>query len=339
MRRIASISVCWVLALASGAAAQHSITLRPVARISAGAPVRLGDVAEVAGPRAEELAAYPIMPSAAAGAQRVSPDELRAMLAGAELNWSGTTLSGAFCEIIAAKPVERKSAPVVAAPAAEAAVAADSVRAALTGRIAAIVAAEPTDLRLTYSEQDAEVLSATVGGRTLEVRTVGTSERMALGLTLYEGDRIVLSKTIRVGVEVRRRVALAAGPKRRGEVLTESDVTVETQWLPPGVVACPPERAIGAAVRNRLAPGELITEADLAPPVVVEKGDQVMVRCVSGGVVVAMRARALTDAKDGEIVQLQSVDRPGSTFEARMEGRGRAVLLATQAKKTRKESK
>jgi flagella basal body P-ring formation protein FlgA len=127
-------------------------------------------------------------------------------------------------------------------------------------------------------------------------------------------------------------VALSAGAKRRGEVLRSEDIAAETRWVAPGVETCAPERVIGAAVRNRLAPGEVITEADLAPPVVVEKGDQVMVRCVAGGVAVAMRARALSDAKDGGLVQLQSVDRPGSTFEARMDGPGRAVLVATQTR-------
>jgi hypothetical protein len=185
---ISALAGVWLGAAALG---QTSITLRTSARVDAARPVLLGDVARVEGERAEELAAAVVLPAAPSRGQAITADELRALLRPAGVNWGVTTLNGRSCTVVAVSaPAEQPPGP----ESAPAVVAADSVRAALTGRIAAVLGVELESLRLTFSDQDRELLDTPAAGRTLEVRTVGASERMALAVTLYEGDRIVLSR-------------------------------------------------------------------------------------------------------------------------------------------------
>ncbi len=333
MKRLTAITI--LLGLAAPALAQNSISLRPAARVEAGRPVLLGQVAVLGGEGAEGLATIEVLATAPAGGGTISTDELRRLLAPAKLSWGSTTLSGSACRLIVAEVAAAAAPAARHEPSESSSVLPDSIGEALAARIGAMVDAAPEDLRLDFAEGDRDLLDTAVAGRALEVRTVGASERMALAVTLYEGDRIAVSKSIRVGVLIRRDVCTAVGARRRGEILGDSDVTTERRWLSPAARPAPRGRVVGAAVRGRLLPGELITEQHLAPPVIVQKGDQVMVRCLAGSVVVTMRARALGDAREGETVPLESLDRPGSTFEARMDGRGRAVLLSARPPRAR----
>ena len=332
MRRgLAILGVAVLLALAGAARGQTSVTLRPVAVVPAGGPVRVGDVALVGGPDAERIRAIEVPGEMLGRGRPVAVEELRRLLSEAGVNWSTTTLRGGMCVVRLVAPaggrtpVEEDSGEPGAAPAEE------RIREALALRIAQILRAEPADVRVEFSPGDAELLDLAAGGRTVEVRVVGASERMSLAVTVYEEGRIIASRTIRAAVQVRRQVVLASAVKRRGEVLGERDLTRDVQWVPPNSGAVPPERAIGAAVKSRLNAGEVITEDDLTAAVVVNKGDQVMVRALAGTVSVMTRARALAPARDGELVQLAALDDAKRVMTARMEGRGRAVLVATPA--------
>jgi flagella basal body P-ring formation protein FlgA len=329
--RLWSIVVLVLGGLTAAASGQGAIVLRGQAAVPPGEPVLLRHIALLQGADAEALGDVELSPPSPRGGE-LSIEDVRSRLNAAKVNWSRLTLRGGTCRWTPAAPPPPSPAP----PASEQSgpTESNSVRAAVERRIAQILQVEPTELRLSFAGADEDILKLTVTGRTLEIKPTGASDRLPLALTLYEHDRIVASKTIRVGVLVQREVAIAAVAKRRGETINEEDVTFARQWLGPTSVSTPREQVIGAAVRNRLAPGELITESLLTPAHVVNKGDQVLVRVVSGTVVLTTRARALAAAKDGEIVELQAVDGSNRTFSARMDGRGRAVLVATQATDT-----
>jgi flagella basal body P-ring formation protein FlgA len=326
-----------LLALAATARAQTTITLRPSAAVAPGSTVLLGQISEIRGPEANSLASVEVL--SRAHPQTLSIEEVRRTLNAAKVNWGQLTLTGNSCVLSVADPAAA-TAPAshtTQPPAPAQATDPGTVRAALSVRIAQILRAEPADLRLAFYDADSEILNLPVTQRTLEVKSTGFSDRLSLALTLYDQDHIAASKTIRVGVQVRRNVLVAAAAKRRGDILSDADFTAQSQWLGPASTPATREQALGSALKSRLAPGEIITEAHLAAPVIVNKGDQVIVRCLAGSVVVTTRARALADARDGEIVQLQAIDSPGRTFAARMDGRGRAVLVSTTTK-SRRES-
>ncbi|MEX2217771.1 MAG: flagellar basal body P-ring formation chaperone FlgA [Phycisphaerales bacterium] len=315
------------------ARAQSTISVLPSARVEPGRPVLLSQVATLAGPEAEALASTIIVPILRGSADAtVSLDQLRAALDGAPgINWGRLALRGSSCRIITA-PAPASPAPPPGRPTSTEKPAHDAatIRAAVAHRIAQVARAAPADLRLAYAPEDHPFLDQAVGGRALEIRLTAHADRLPLAITLYDGDRIAASRTIRVGVEVRRTVAVAGVAKRRADLLAPEDLTTEQRWLPLTAAPAAAEQAVGASVATRLVPGQMITAADVTPPFVVAKGDHVTVHCVSGGVVLTTRARATGPARDGELVELQSLDAK-RRFQARMNGRGRAVIAAEPA--------
>jgi flagella basal body P-ring formation protein FlgA len=128
-------------------------------------------------------------------------------------------------------------------------------------------------------------------------------------------------------------VCTATNPKRKGETLAREDLSTDTQWMPLSSAAATAEQLAGAVLRNRLNPGQAISADDVAPPVVVSKGDQVTVHCISGSVVVTTRARAVTSGHDGEVIEFEALDSK-RRFTARMNGKGQAVVAAPQSTET-----
>jgi flagella basal body P-ring formation protein FlgA len=142
---------------------------------------------------------------------------------------------------------------------------------------------------------------------------------------------VLAHQTIDAQAEVRQIVAIARTPIRRGETITAADVAFEPQWIASTQRPAAPSIVIGSAAKAQMQAGQVMLDRDIHAPVVVSRGDIVSVHVVSGSLVVESRARALASARDGEIVEFESLDpnaRQRSKFKARMNGRGRAVMLA-----------
>jgi flagella basal body P-ring formation protein FlgA len=314
------------LGAAGVAAARDAVELRTTARVAEGREVRLRDVASLSGAAAEALADTVVVPAGErAGAVDIA--QVRRAIAGLEpparVNWGRLTLRGSTCLLLP----DVGPGPPTPATRPEPDAGAATVRRAILDRLAQVLSVEPQDLRVTFDDADGEVLDLSVAGRTVSVRPVGSGERVPLAVTVYEGERIIAARTLRAGVLVRRQVVVAAAARRRGDLIGPGDVASEVRWVSPGVQAAAVERAVGLAVRSRLVPGQVVTPQDLEPPVVVAKGELVAVHCVAGTVVVRTTGRALGVARDGEVVKLESLAEPGRTFYARMDGRGRAVVV------------
>lgn len=331
------------LMLSSAAAmAQGTIELRPVARLSADGPVTLGDVADLRGPDAEALAGVRIddepLPPAADGWRTVDLPRIREVLKSQKgVNWSRLTLVGRACMVKREAPKPIAAEPIAAAPAAAAPAAvandagfapdmAQTVRGQVWARIAEVVGAGPDRLRVSFDEQDRALLDQPVIGRRIELQPVGSSDRMPIQVTIFESDRIVASGTVRADVKVKRPVLVIRRGLTRGQPITVDDFTADEQWLPPRVRPATAARAVGAVSRTGLRAGEVLDESDFEAPIVVKKGELVTVHCLSGMVKVEMVARAMQAGRDGEVVTFQAADSK-RTFQARMSGRGRAVVV------------
>ncbi len=104
-------------------------------------------------------------------------------------------------------------------------------------------------------------------------------------------------------------------------------VSRDEQWVAPSVAALDPSAIQGVVARNRIDAGTILRPEHVEQPVVMKKGEIVTVDCVSGSVVVRAMARAMSPAKDGEVIAFQYLDSKRS-FNARVNGPGRAVLVA-----------
>jgi flagella basal body P-ring formation protein FlgA len=122
-------------------------------------------------------------------------------------------------------------------------------------------------------------------------------------------------------------------PIDRRQQLTAEILTTSEQWLSPGAGApCTLEQAVGSVARGRINAGRVITPDLLLAPIAVRRGDLVPVHCLSGNVRVEVKARALADARDGEMVELR-IDGAKNSFSARMTG-GKAVMLVNTGAET-----
>lgn len=309
---------------AKSAHAQSTIELKSAARVATNSPVTLADVATLSGDDAIALAELEVFPPVSVPT-RISIAQLRRRLEDERrINWGRITLRGSSCTVslldlapkATSQPVRESPRPTPDA---------HSVQQVVSDRIAHIVQSAPQDLRLTFDEKDDEFLRLTTIGRTLEIKPTASSDRLPLALTLYEGDRIIASKSIRVEVKVRRTVVIAAASKSRGETIDASDVTIDQQWVGPNMKAASPEEVVGAAAQGRIATGQIILSGSVAAPIIVDKGEIVSVACVSGTIVLTTKARAMSSARVGDVVQFQGLDEK-RTFTARMSGPGRAVV-------------
>lgn len=312
------------------AVGQSTIELRSSARAVSGSRITLGQVATLSGPEASALADVTVVPAGPGQPRRVTTAQVRAAIdAHGTVNWGRISLRGATCHFTWPAP-EAQLAQKPAAVQAVLSEAADSVRKAVADRISRLVQAEPANLRLSFDADDAEILNLSTTGRTLEVKPTAASDKLPLALTLYEGDRIVATRSIRVGVLVKRTVVIAAAAKSRGDTIAAADVTIDEQWVGPNLKAAAPDAVIGAATQGRIATGQIIGVGDVAAATIVAKGEQVSVSCVSGSIVLTTKARAMSAGRVGDVIQFQGLE-DKRTFTARMSARGRAVVTAASS--------
>jgi len=180
-------------------------------------------------------------------------------------------------------------------------------------------------LRVTAEAETAAMLDAPVGGLVVSVRPTAIGPRTPISITTYNGERITDRKTVRVHVEVRRRCAVTSRDIRRDEAIADDDLSIDARWLDPTLTPAEPGEIAGEVARRGLAAGSVIETADIEPPVVIERGDVVVLHSVTSSVVITRHGRALESARDGELV-LVEVEGRESRLQGRASGPGNVVI-------------
>jgi len=332
-----SIAILVVLLLAFAARAQTSVVLGRGVRVDVDRPVTLGDVAEITGDDAERLGAIVLIPDLHAEHVSSEPfdvdiERVRQVLDREDqINWALVSLSGSTCRIIQVDQAELDALRhIVTDPAADAAPArGPTLRDAIRWRLAAHFGVDHDDLRLGFDVRDAKKLAALTLGRQVEVTPTGESDKMPLRYTIYDGDRIEQTGILSVRVTIRREVVVAREALGRGDIIDLTLVAVEHRWVGPSVSPASPRNAIGNEIRASVPAGAVIERSTIDEPVVVRRGDRVVIECVTGGFVVKSEAWALESGRDGEIIRFKSVGDPKGEhpFNARLHGTGRAVAV------------
>jgi flagella basal body P-ring formation protein FlgA len=334
LRRLIFLALLVLACVPALARSQDSVSLRPAARVEAGVPVTLGDIAELSG-EAARLSSVVIVEATGAksdsGIAVIDLAKVRAALEAERSVRSGrVAISGHACRVSfrSAAPMATGAAPgELAAPVLSAA--APVVRDLVVARIADQLQVTPDDLRLTFENTDA-VLELPVLARTVAIQPAGRGDRLPIGIRVYEGDRIIASGNVRVAVLVRRQAPVSRVALQRAEEVTAERVQVEERWLPPSVMPASATSIIGATARARIDAGAVIEARDVEPALAVKKGNLVSVECVAGSVVVGATMRAMQSARDGETIDFQSLSSK-KTVRARMNGPGRAVMVASDS--------
>lgn len=328
-----------VMAACSVAFGQVSVQVRPSVSVNADSAVTLGDVAIVTGDDAAGLNNLVLVPAdrtklGTPGSTltiKIDRANIKAALEKAGVNWGKTTLTGGSSTVTVSARGETE-APIQANTPMVPIDDAGTLRSLIARQIAASNDVLRDDLRIRFdqlSPADVEWVNQPVNAAWhYEIRTLGSSPtgKTPVRIEAYQRDTQMLARTITIEALIRRDTPVAAGPLVRDQLLTEADISVESKWVPIGS-GRPAQLGdlIGSAVKRRIESGRPITPSDVQAPLVVKRGDEVWVHCISGGMVIKTKARSLGSARNGEMVSLQ-VDGSKKTFSARMNGRGRAVM-------------
>ena len=345
--------ICAILLVLPGIAeGQTTINLRPSARLADDAQqVRLADVADISG--GDPALADTIIVSTISADQRANWLKLdvatvRSALDNlpGDMNWGKVSIHGGTCTVrftdpkLATKaPTPRKgeTGPSVSPQPVDLS-GPPTIKSTVAARLAALYGVTEDRIRLAFDAGDEGLLATLLGSRQASVSPGGlaSSSRLPVNITLYEGDRVVLTHTLQVSALVYRPVMVAAGTIERNRVITPDQINAIEQWITPG--SKPPatsEQIVDSIAQKRIAAGEVIDADDVAAPLACKRGDIVTVHCLSGSVVIKLRARALGSARDGELVQLKA-ENSDAPFTGRMSGRGLAVLVAAGDDSTNK---
>ena len=334
-----------LLAALSVGAGADTITLRAWASLPRdAAEARLADVADLEGAHAQALAQTVVLADAGravrtgGGSATVDMQTVRAALDGVKVNWGRVALRGSACVVrFAPEPAPRASdsaKPVAKAdrgPAPATPVDPGTVRAVVARRLADLFGVGTEDLRITFDPGTESLLAmrADAPGRVVEVRpgASGASSRVPVQITVYDGDRVAASGLAQADTLLRKQAVVLTSPLRKGETISEGHLREEERWVTAGEGAGVTTVAdvVGGQARSRMSPGTVLRSDSVLKPVVVRKGDLVVVHAVSGGLVVRTPARAMSEGREGEVIEFR-LEKSKKTFTARVDGKGRAVL-------------
>ncbi|TVQ31735.1 MAG: flagella basal body P-ring formation protein FlgA [Phycisphaeraceae bacterium] len=344
-----AVFVCVVVGLSVRAGA-GVVELRASARAAPGAPVTLADIATLEGPEAQALAGVVVLetPGADAAARpwiEIDLATVRAALERAGVNWGRVALRGNSCSLRIGsgerepEPEREPQAYQRREPERVDLSGPPTIRARIARTLARFYGVSPDDLQLLFDERDDDLLAQLERGRRIELQPEASpsSGRVPVTVRIYQGMRIVEERTVRIDARVRQDVLMLTSDIRRGDEFTAEHVRTESRWLSPGpMYATDIDAVVGSRARTRMQAGTSLRLDHVESPVVVRRNELVTVRCLSGSVVLTGKARALSDARVGDLIEMRLLGARES-FLARVDGPGRAVSDTNHQQRENKE--
>ncbi|MEM7623836.1 MAG: flagellar basal body P-ring formation chaperone FlgA [Planctomycetota bacterium] len=325
-----------------------SVTLRSTARVAGDVPLTLFEVATLEGAAARFASTVVVeqpgsLDHDADGWRRVTVQMIREALYGAtdaeghRVNWGRLVLRGGSCRVWWDEPDDSSAADRndsedlgdvgVMINTDNAADVGATVRDHLVAVLRETLGVPAVSLRVGWRDADAGVLGTAIAGRVVAARVVGTGREMPISVTVYEGDRIVLRRTVRADVRVLRRVQLATRPLVRGAEIGGTCLTEETRWVEARVEPATRDAAVGGSPVRRIETGSVVEAGDIERPLAVRAGQPVTVHCITPTVVIKRPGRAREAAQAGDVARVELVG-SGRVVRARIDGPGRAVVVA-----------
>ncbi|WP_020651610.1 flagellar basal body P-ring formation chaperone FlgA [Massilia niastensis] len=124
-----------------------------------------------------------------------------------------------------------------------------------------------------------------------------------------------------VRARISAEVAVTAAPVAANQQLAESDLALERRDITHTPDAVAPAQAVGRSSRRSLRAGEVLRASQLAAPLVVKRGDQVLMVARHEGVEVSMAGEALDAGAHGAVVRVRNAA-SGQVVRMRVAGAG-----------------
>ena len=125
-----------------------------------------------------------------------------------------------------------------------------------------------------------------------------------------------------VRARVTAMVAIAAAPVAANEALTDAQVTIERRDI--SNIADPissPVEAVGQMSRRMLRPGDILRSGQLSSPVLVKRGDAVLMVARRDGIEVSAAGEALDAGARGAVIRVRNAG-SGQVVRMRVAGQG-----------------
>ncbi len=331
-----------VMATAATAGADAIRLLREAE--ASGETIRLGEVARLDGPAARELAGLALGAApVGAGEARLTLDAVRQRLTEAGVNWGRLTLSGYRACVVrsgGASPdrgaeggaVSRAVEPVMAEANPQRGLdlgAAEALRALIVRTLTERAGVPGQEVVVELDESALRRLAETAPGGRYEVepRSRGRFGRVVCVVRRHEGGAVTEHFTVLAEVRWRTLAAVATRTIRRGESFGRDAVAVREVLLDDdrGEPVRDLSLLMGQTCDTVLREGDVVYASAVVSPALVERGQMVTVRCVSGALVVRTTLRALEAGGRGDVIRLRH-DVTRQEYRAEVTGRGRAVM-------------
>ncbi len=333
-----------VVAMVCGTSAvqANDITLRQQATLPATGPVLLKHIATLNGETAEKLGET-VVGQLDKNSLTLSRQDVRGKLDAAGVNWGRLSLRGfVSCQITLQLPKQtaagvepatdaQASSTVIANPSQP--VAHDSALTLRDRVVEAIVrhaGQGREDLRITFHARDTQTLAQSVLVDRWEIEPANAAKvgRVLLTIRRWQEDRV--TQTYRIGVDVacRTLAVVAVRDVRRGEVFTAGDVEIQEVYLSEllRTPATDLQAVVGRVANSAVTKGQVVYASEAARPELVKRGDRLVVRCVVGGLVVKISARAIEGGAMDDVITVANVD-SNERLRVRIVGTREALLV------------
>ena len=312
--------------------------------------VNLGDIAELSGPVAEQMAELVIMKlERSAAPKEITIRSIRATLNEAGIHWGRIQLSGKKVIVRPAPGMGAGDQPLIAMSAAsliepnditrkpgrtesisvQELMTLDTVRSEVAAFFARSLRLSPAELRLTFRNSDAEFLDITRQSYRIEIEPLSglKSDRVNLNVRLWESGRIGQRQSITADVFLHKSFVEAAHDISRQDVLVESDLQMSERWMPPSEASLTTNLtdAIGRVSTKHIKAGQAIHHNAINRRTLVRRGDPIIVRCLVGGTVISLQAEARGDGSEGDTVECRKKGER-DTFFATITAPGEAII-------------
>jgi flagella basal body P-ring formation protein FlgA len=298
-------SVAWPLSLPAA-----EIRFRTQASC-AGSVIRLRDVAEVITPdklEREKLAEIELGPYGGAK-QALAAQEIQNRLAASGVRLADHQFKGAA--VITVTPDTARNSAAVQRPVSRSAL--QAAKTAIAGEIAAhlrktVDANEPWNVNVLLTDDQTKRLGAAAGSFTVSGGLAPWVGRQQFTLSMPSTAAVC-----KVDAQVTRapRMVVAINAIARGDRIQPADVILSAAkegTMPAGAIGSIDDAIGQEAVRN-IAAGEAIDDGCVRPPVLVNRGDVVIVYARAGGINVHTRAVARQEGARGNVVRIELSDR------------------------------
>lgn len=222
--------------------------------------------------------------------------------------WKATTITAAFLPFIALS----QAAPLSLTDQVEAA-----ARAELDRQLAAGGLTEPQVELSLVNPRPAPPCTQPVA-----IEPVETRSALRMRFLARCADQPGWRYELVVRARVTAMVAVAAAPAAPNETLTDAQVVLERRDVS-GIVDAlgNPQDAVGKMSRRALRPGDILRSGQLASPVLVKRGDGVLMVARRDGIEVSIGGEALDAGAQGAVVRVRNAS-SGQVVRMRVAGPG-----------------